>query len=134
MSQNKGSKSYKAVIQVCPECAKAFYSLDKHDATCTFCGFHFIDKRARERVRTSIGFLMKMTGRTLRAEIEDYSRTGIRLAYKGSPLDIDSIIDLDISELAMKVKARAVWTRNAGQDFFRTGFRFIREREGFYAQ
>lgn len=135
MSHNKGPKPDKAGIKICPECARAFYAVGKQDATCTFCGHRFIDKRAGGRVRTNMSFLMKAPDELIPAEVEDYSKTGIRLAYRGKPLDIDSIVDLDISELAIKVKARAVWTRKSENDFSRTGFMFIKhEKERFYAQ
>lgn len=133
--KDKDFEENKVAIRVCPKCARAFYALGEDSVACTFCGAPVVDRRGGDRVRTKVRFLMNMIDHLVPAKVEDYSKSGVLLAYSGKPLDIDSIIDLDISELAIKVKARAVWSRNLKGNVTYTGFQFIQhEKERFFAQ
>jgi ribosomal protein S27E len=135
MGQLKDFEEKKVAIRVCPNCARAFYALGGDSVTCTFCGTSFVERRGGDRVRTKVRFLMNMMDHLVPAKVEDYSRNGVMLAYSGKPLDVDSIIDLDISELAIKVRARAVWSRALKGNVSYTGFTFIQqEKERFFAQ
>lgn len=135
MGQYKDLDQNKVAIRVCPQCERAFYSLDEDDAACTYCGTPVTERRGGGRVRTKVRFLCNMIDHLVPAKVEDYSRTGIKLAYTGQPIDINSIVELDISELALKVKARAVWSRTMKGNRSFTGFAFIQhEKERFFAQ
>lgn len=135
MAQFKDHNDNRVAIRVCPKCARAFYALGGDSVACTFCGTPVIDRRGGDRVRTKVRFLMNIIDHLVPAKVEDYSRSGVLLAYNGKPLDIDSIVDLDISELAIKVKARAVWSRALKGNVSYTGFKFIQlEKERFFAQ
>lgn len=135
MGHFKDLDQNKVAIRVCPKCERAFFSLDAEDAACTFCGAQVTERRGGERLRTKVQFLMKMMDNLVPANVEDYSGSGIKLAYTGKPLDINTIVDLDITALALKVKARAVWSRSEKGNVSFTGFTFIQhEKERFYAQ
>lgn len=135
MGQFKDAEEKKVTIRVCPKCARAFYALGGDRVACTFCGTPVAERRGGDRVRTKVRFLMNMMNHLVPVKVEDYSGSGLMLAYTGKPLDIDSIVDLDISELAIKVKARAVWSRALEGNISYTGFAFIQhEKERFFAQ
>jgi len=135
MAQFNDCQDNKVAIRVCPKCARAFYALGGDSVACNFCGAPVVDRRGGDRVRTKVRFLVNMIDNLVPAKVEDYSRSGVMLAYSGKPLDIDSIVDLDISELAIKVKARAVWSRSLKGNVSYTGFKFIQfEKERFFAQ
>lgn len=125
----------RVAIRVCPRCEKAFYALGTQGATCSFCGKPVTERRGGDRIRTKVRFLANMIDSLVSARVEDYSLTGIKLAYQGRALDANAIVELDISELALKVKARAVWSRTLEGDRSYTGFAFIQhEKERFFAQ
>lgn len=135
MGQLKEFDENKVAIRVCPKCERAFYALGAESATCTFCGAPVTERRGGDRLRTKVRFLLKMMDGLVPVNVEDYSESGIKLAYSGKPLDIDSIVDLDISALALKVKARAVWSRSEKGNISFTGFTFVQhEKERFFAQ
>lgn len=135
MGQFKEAEENKVAIRVCPKCARAFYALGGGSVACTFCGAPVAERRGGDRVRTKVQFLMNMMNNLVPAKVKDYSGSGLMLSYSGKPLDIDSIVELDISELAIKVKARAVWSRTNGGNISYTGFVFIQHgKERFYAQ
>lgn len=135
MASSSNRNDNKVAIRVCPECERAFYALDEESAVCTFCGIPVVDRRGGDRVRTKVRFLMNMIGHMVPAKVEDYSGSGVLLAYNGKPLDRDLVVDLDIRELAIKVKARAVWSRTLKGNMSYTGFKFIQhEKERFFAQ
>lgn len=135
MGQFKDTDENKVSIRVCPKCARAFYALGGGSVACTFCAAPVVERRGGDRVRTKVRFLMNMMNHLVPAKLEDYSMSGAMLAYAGKPLDIDSIVDLDISELAIKVKARAVWSRALEGNISYTGFVFIQQgKERFFAQ
>lgn len=135
MGQLKDLDHNKVAIRICPNCKRAFYSLGGEDAVCSFCGTPVTERRGGDRFASRVQFLLNMLDRPVPAKVEDYSESGIRLAYAGKPLGINSIIDLDISELALRVRARAVWSRALKGNLSYTGFTFIQqEKERFFAQ
>jgi len=135
MGQFKDLDKNKVFIRVCPKCARAFYAFGSDSVACTFCGVPVAERRTGDRVRTKIQFLMNMIDHLVPAKVQDYSKRGLMLAYDGKPLNINSIVDLDISELGLKVKARAVWSKSGEGKVSYTGFEFIQhEKERFYAQ
>lgn len=134
MGQLKDLDHNKVSIRICPNCKRAFYSLGGEDAVCSFCGTPVTERRGGDRFASRVEFFLNMLDRPVPARVEDYSKSGIRVAYPGKPLGIDSIIDLDIHELALKVRARAVWSRALKGNISYTGFTFIQGKERFFAQ
>jgi len=117
-------------IRVCPECNKAFYaSSDTDMLVCTYCGHVLYDgksaKRSGKRVRKDLKFRMSVKSGTLPAKLIDYSSGGLKAVYKGSQIEADTILEVDIDELKIHTAARAIWTHRVSKDLYESGFKFL---------
>lgn len=93
--------------------------------TCPFCEYNLMDKRFHERTRAAINFTFLLKGKERCAKITDYSKTGMRIAYSGEFLPVNTIIDAKVDKLKIKQQAKTVWTKETGRLKAATGFRFV---------
>ena len=122
-------------LRVCPKCEKAFYFFTEEKiSSCPHCGFRVLknkdrwtdirNQRTQERLETNIDFNFSFGDVVKTAKVTDYSESGARIVYKGTPLPVDSILALDIDELNIKSTANAVWTNKLSITMNSTGLRF----------
>lgn len=113
-------------IRLCPECNKAFYAnYDNEFSSCPFCGYVLYDRRHKDRVPVDVPFIFLRDGQRVTARAKDYSRTGVRIVYRGSPLEISSKVSLNIDSLPVSNGvAVAVWSRRISKTMSSAGFTF----------
>ncbi|MEK6790373.1 MAG: PilZ domain-containing protein [Deltaproteobacteria bacterium] len=123
-------------IRICPKCGKVFYALVNAECLiCCHCNHVLYDSRAAERIPVSVGFVFHLKGKEVSAILQDYSATGVRIAYSGKALEIDAVIGLDIMDihhLAIDMDAKTVWTRRIAAKTkkdaaFESGLRLVKE-------
>ncbi|MBI5235093.1 MAG: PilZ domain-containing protein [Deltaproteobacteria bacterium] len=124
-------------IRICPKCGKVFYALINAECLiCHHCNHLLYDQRAAERIPVSVDFIFHRKSAQVSATLEDYSATGVRIAYSGKALEIDAVIGLDIvdiEQLAIDMTAKTVWTKRLAIDTktknaaFESGLRLIKE-------
>ncbi len=111
--------------RVCPKCARAFYaSSGVESLKCPHCKYVVLDGRPGKRIKTDLYLTFSFGGRSMPVQLVDYSEGGLRIAYKGKPLEINTLIDLDIEKLNIRGTAMAVWTKRVS-GAISTGFRLI---------
>lgn len=59
------------------------------------------------------------------ATITDYSSNGVRIAYKGDFLSVNTIIDIMVDELKIQQQAKTVWTKQIGRLKAVSGLMFL---------
>ncbi len=124
-------------IRICPKCRKVFYALINTECLiCCHCNHVLYDSRAAERIPVSVDFVFHLKGKEVSATLQDYSATGVRIAYSGKGLKIDTVIGLDIMDidhLAIDMDAKTVWTRRLEIETktknaaFESGLRLVEE-------
>jgi ribosomal protein S27AE len=111
--------------RVCPGCNGAFYATTgAQSLSCPRCGYVVLDGRPAKRIKTEIPLTFYSGGRSTPVRLVDYSEGGLRIAYKGKALEVNSLIALDIEKLNIHGTAMAVWTRKIS-GAISTGFRII---------
>jgi len=111
--------------RICPKCTRAFYASSVvASLTCPSCGFIMLDGRPVKRIKTNIDLTFSFGERKMPVRLVDYSEGGLRIAYKGTALEVNSLIDLDIEKLNIHGTAMAVWTKKIS-GAISTGFRLI---------
>ena len=113
-------------LRVCPECNKAFYALhDSEVVACPHCGFILHDRRRNKRMHKELEFAFSAGGKTVTAKLQDYSLNGMKIAYTGAALDVESLLDIDIDEINIHGKARAVWTKKVSKSVASIGLKLL---------
>ncbi len=111
--------------RVCPECNGAFYATSgARSLACPRCGYVVLDGRPAKRTKTDMPLTFSFGGKSMPVKLVDYSEGGLRIAYKGKALEVNTLIGLDIEKLNIRGTALAVWTRKIS-GAVSTGFRII---------
>lgn len=122
------NKEYGALsIRICPECELAFYARVDGSLICPHCGYAFIERRGAERTGREADITILFKGRKVRAKLMDYSERGARVVFRGvnSGMDTDSEVEIDICELHIHRKARAVWLSKVEGAYVSAGFTLL---------
>ncbi len=111
--------------RICPGCGRVFYaSASAASLSCPSCGYVMLDGRPARRIKTKLGLTFATAGGSIPVRLVDYSEGGLRIAYKGKGLEVNTLIDLDIEKLNIRGTAMAVWTKKIS-GAVSTGFRFV---------
>ena len=116
-------------LRVCPRCLKAFYAHAGQDIACPKCGYVFFERRYGDRVGLEFDFVITLQGRTIAARLKDYSDGGIKMVYKGAAIGKDTVVDLDIEEIGLHQRAKAVWSGSL-HGSTSTGLAFLKRGAG----
>lgn len=118
-------------LRVCPNCRKAFYMTPGDFAPpCPHCGYVLIEQRGHERVKSSASISFVFAHKMRSGLVLDLSQSGLRVAYAGDFLPADEVVEVDVGELGIHGKARAVWTAELGDSIAQSGLMFIQPLEG----
>lgn len=113
-------------LRVCPECDKAFYAPIEEDyINCPHCGFVLLERRTSKRFSKKLDFTFTFNGNKVPAKLEDYSADGIRAHYKGQGLSVKTMLDLNIDELDIHRRAKAIWTKKLSGSISMSGFKLL---------
>ena len=91
---------------------------------CPNCGYAFNERRTFDRKEKSVNVFF--FGYAPQAAItRDISRSGARIAYKGGPLVLDTVLNFKIESLTARKSAKVVWSRKMGKRISESGLRFV---------
>ncbi len=114
-------------VRICPECELAFYARVDGSLICPHCRYAFIERRGARRSCREADITILFKGRKVRAKLKDYSARGARVVFRGvaGGMDTDSEVEIDICELRIRRKARAVWLREVEGSCVSAGFTLL---------
>lgn len=121
-------------ILTCPECKKAFHHAAPFTyRPCPSCGTvfskHGKDRRIKPRMVKSIPCTLHLEGTydriSFSAKTIDISDSGVGIRYSVFPLPQNSIVELEILNMAVSRVAVVVWSKEVSKIESASGLRFI---------
>lgn len=98
---------------------------DSDVVACPHCGQILHDRRNKERIKKELEFTFFFKGEGQSARLSDYSEGGVKMVYEGKPLEVDTVLDVEIKELDIRRPARTVWSKKLSNSSASTGLRLL---------
>lgn len=92
---------------------------------CHHCGNILLDGRTRKRIRKEVAFTLSLGELKIPAVTADYSDDGARIMYKGNPIPVGTVMDLNIDKLNIHGAAEAVWAKRVSRSQTQAGLRLL---------
>jgi len=113
-------------LRICPDCHKAFFMADtEYCPPCPKCGYVLVEQREQNRVMQKSDFTITIEEEKRAAKTLDLSPNGARIAYEGSALPVDTVLDFNVDRLNINRPAMAVWTKQTGMGRAQSGLRLL---------
>ncbi|HBG46035.1 MAG TPA: hypothetical protein DDW94_03505 [Deltaproteobacteria bacterium] len=114
------------MIRICPECSKAFYvQIGTERARCPHCGVFFTERRRSRRAKMEFVMKLSVSGTIFTARTTDLTYDGAGILLKGTTIEKDTLLDVNIEELMMGWQARTVWARRVSGSVVSAGLKLL---------